>query len=69
MKKEERKWLVKKELMRYLSISQRTVENWANQGIIKAYKLGGRVYFDQFELDETMLRSRFGNKKKGGNDE
>lgn len=58
----ERKWLAKKDATRYLSISQRTIENWVNQGIVRAYRLGGRVFFDQFELDEDILNSRSGCK-------
>jgi len=58
--KKERKWLSKKDAVRYLSISQRTIENWVNQGIVRAYRLGGRVFFDQFELDEDILGSRTG---------
>ena len=54
----ERKWVVKKELMRYLSISQRTIENWVNKGLIKAYKLGGRIYFDLVEIDEAITRKK-----------
>lgn len=60
--KKDRKWLAKKDAVRYLSISQRTIENWVNQGIVRAYRLGGRVFFDQFELDEDILRSRNGAK-------
>ncbi len=67
--KKERKWLPKKDAIRYLHISQRTIENWVNLGIICSYQLGGRIFFDQFELDEAILRSRFGNNKKGGNDD
>lgn len=60
--KKERKWLAKKDAVRYLSISQRCIENWVNRGIIRAYRLGGRVFFDQFELDEDILNSRSGRK-------
>lgn len=56
-KQNERKWLVKKDLMRYLSISQRTVENWMRKGVLRAYKVGTRVYFDQNEVDDMISRS------------
>jgi excisionase family DNA binding protein len=58
--KKERKWLAKKDAVRYLSISQRTIENWVNQGIVRAYRLGGRVFFDQYELDADIANSRNG---------
>lgn len=67
--KKERKWLTKKDAMRYLYISQRTIENWVNLGIIKSYQLGGRIFFDQFELDEAILTSRSGkNNRKEDSD-
>lgn len=47
----ERKWMGKKELMRYLSISKRTVENWMSMGIIRYYRVRGKVFFDQNEID------------------
>ena len=50
--------------MRYLFISQRTIENWVNDGIIKSYQLGGRIFFDQFELDEDIANSRLKHKSK-----
>lgn len=56
----ERKWMTKKDVMRYLSISQRCLENWVNQGIVRSYRIGGRVFFDQFEIDEDITKSRSG---------
>lgn len=44
----------KKELMRYLSISKRTVENWMSMGIIRYYRVRGKVFFDQNEIDEDI---------------
>jgi excisionase family DNA binding protein len=54
----ERRWLIKKDAMRYLKISQRTIENWVNQGVIKSYQLGGRIFFDQNEIDQDIANSR-----------
>jgi excisionase family DNA binding protein len=56
--KKERKWLAKKDAMRYLSISQRTIENWVNEGLLRSYRLGGRIFFDQYEIDEDIVISR-----------
>ena len=56
--KKERKWLSKKDAMRYLSISQRCIENYVNNGFLRAYRLGGRIFFDQYELDEDITKSR-----------
>lgn len=54
---DELKWLPKKDAMRYLSVCQRTIENWSNQGLIEPHLLGGRVYFDRFELDNAIRNS------------
>jgi len=56
----ERKWLSKKDAIRYLSISQRTIENWVNKGLVRSYQLGGRIFFDQYELDEDIIACRKG---------
>jgi excisionase family DNA binding protein len=56
MKIQDNKWLTKKDLCQYLKVSLRTVENWTSQGIIKAYKLGGRVLFNREEID-TIIQS------------
>ena len=58
--KKERFWLIKKEAISYLKISQRTIENYVNQGILRSYILGGRVYFDKYEIDEDIIRFRGG---------
>ncbi len=54
----ERKWMNKKDLMRYLSISKRTVENWIGMGIIRYYRVRGKVFFDQNEIDEDIIGKR-----------
>ncbi len=59
----ERRWLTKKDATRYLSISTRCIENWVSQGVIRSYRLGGKVFFDQFEIDQDILASRNGVKK------
>ena len=56
--KPKRKWLAKKEAMNYLSVSQRTIENYVNQGFLCAYRLGGKIFFDQNEIDEKISMSR-----------
>jgi excisionase family DNA binding protein len=61
--RQERKWLSKKEVLQYLKISQRTLENWASQGLIRTYKIGGKIFIDQFQLDQDILNSRNGSKK------
>ncbi len=54
MKITDYKWLTKKDVCQYLRVSLRTVENWTSQGIIKAYKLGGRVIYNREEIDAII---------------
>lgn len=42
--------LTRIEAAQLLSISLTTLKTWRNQGIIKAYKLGGRIYFKEQEI-------------------
>ena len=54
---DELKWLPKKDLMRYLSVSQRWIENHVKNGNLKSYRFGGKVYFDRDEIDAAMRSS------------
>lgn len=60
----ERKWMGKKELMRYLSISKRTVENWMSMVIIRYYRVRGKVFFDQNEIDEDITQKPSSSNEK-----
>lgn len=50
-----RAWLPKKDAARYLYCSLRCIENYVNAGLITAYKLGGKIFFDRYELDEVIV--------------
>lgn len=56
--KPEPKWLTKKEAMQYLKISQRTIENYFNQGVLVAYRLGGKIFLDKNQIDQTISMSK-----------
>ena len=42
--------LTRKEAAELLSVSLTTLKTWSDQKIIKAYKLGGRIYYKEKEL-------------------
>lgn len=46
--------LTRKEAAELLSISLTTLKTWSDEKIIKAYKLGGRVYFKEKELLKAL---------------
>jgi excisionase family DNA binding protein len=45
--------LSRQETASYLKISLVTLHEWTNQGILKSYKIGGRVYYKQDEIIGT----------------
>ncbi|MEZ4923126.1 MAG: helix-turn-helix domain-containing protein [Crocinitomicaceae bacterium] len=42
--------LTRKEAAELLSVSLTTLKTWSDQKIIRAYKLGGRIYYKEKEL-------------------
>jgi len=52
--KKERNWMLKKDVMRYLFMSQRALENHMRAKVLKAYKLVGKIYFDKNEIDQAL---------------
>lgn len=55
--KEPEKWLSRNETARLLKISHPTLHDWVNKGILKAYKMGNRTYFNQKEIEEILFNS------------
>jgi excisionase family DNA binding protein len=53
------KLLTRREVAQMLQISLVTVNDWANKGVLKAHKLGRRVYFKPSEV-ETSLKLKGG---------
>lgn len=50
------KWLTKKDAMRYISASKRALEYYMADGLVRFYRIGGKILFDQDELDEDIKR-------------
>ena len=53
-KKKNKQLLTRKEAAIMLSISLTTLRTWTVLKIIKGYKLGGRIYYKQNEIIESM---------------
>lgn len=58
--------MTKSETADYLKISMPTLDAWVGEGIIAAYRLGGRVYFKRCEIMDSLSRidSAIGGNRK-----
>ena len=52
--KQQKPLLTRKEAAALLSISLTTLKTWSDQNLIRAYKLGGRIYYKEKELIEAL---------------
>lgn len=58
MKKQSKeKLLTRKQCANFFSVSLPTIHKWVNDGIIQAYKMGGRIYFKQRELFDALKKT------------
>lgn len=48
--------LTRKETADLLSISLTTLKTWTDQKILKAYRLGGRIYYLENEIVKSLER-------------
>lgn len=51
---EEQDYLTRKEVAEKLSISLPTLHDWVNKNILRAYRIGNRVYFKKSEIDQSL---------------
>lgn len=49
------KLLTRKQVMELLSIGSATLDRWSKQGILKRYGIGGRVYFKEREIIQSVV--------------
>jgi len=55
MKVKKNKLIVtRKEAAQMLSISLTTLKSWTDLGLLKSYKLGGRIYYKENEVLESL---------------
>ena len=50
-------WLTRKETAKLLKISLVCLHDWSNKGILKAYKVGNRTYFNRKEINAILFNS------------
>lgn len=55
--KEPEQWLTRKQTAKLLKISLVCLHDWVNKGILKAYKMGNRTYFNQKEIETVLFNS------------
>ncbi|MEL6834564.1 MAG: helix-turn-helix domain-containing protein [Bacteroidota bacterium] len=48
-------YLTRRQVAEMLSISLVTVNDWRKKGILKAYKIGNRVYFKRHEVEAALV--------------
>lgn len=51
---ENKSILTRKQAAELLCVSLTTLKTWSDQKIIKAYRLGGRIYYKEKELLEAL---------------
>ncbi len=54
MKKVKKSILTRKEAADLLSVSLTTLKTWTDQKILQAYKLGGRIYYKENEIINSL---------------
>lgn len=50
--------LTRKETAEFFNVSVNCINNWVNNGILKAYKVGQRTYFKKSELIEVVFKNQ-----------
>ena len=55
---ERRAFFTTRTLAEYLDVSERTVREWSEQGLIASYRLGRSRRFDPDDVDEFLRQRR-----------
>ena len=50
----ETKLLTRKETAKHLRVSLPTLHDWTKRGIIKGYRIEGKVYYKRSEIEESL---------------
>ncbi|MEI6410260.1 MAG: helix-turn-helix domain-containing protein [Bacteroidota bacterium] len=56
-------YLTRQEVSDLLKVSLVTVSDWTNKGILKAYRLGQKVFFKRAEIDAAMVEIKKGGRR------
>ena len=51
-----KEYLTRKEVAALLQITLPTVNDWTRKGVLKAYKIGKRVYYKPLEVSAAMVQ-------------
>ena len=44
----------RKEAAEYMDVTEQTLWNWSNSGVLKVHKIGGKLYYRKSELDSLF---------------
>lgn len=53
-KETQKNFLTRKQVADLLSIDLSTVHNWTKSGVLRAYRLGGRIYFKISDIENSL---------------
>ena len=53
--KQPPEYLTRNEVAKILHIDLSSVHNWTKKSILKAYQIGGRVYYKRSEIENAMV--------------
>lgn len=48
--------ITRKDVAKMLRVSLVTISDWVDKGVLKAYKMGNRVYFKPEEIKSSLVR-------------
>lgn len=56
--------LTTKEVAEKLIVTERTIINYIQKGILKAYRIGGQYRIDETDLNDFINKSKLNNEKE-----
>jgi hypothetical protein len=51
-------WLDKQDVLSRMHISERTLQNWRRKGVLPYYKIGGKIYYKESELNSMVQKAK-----------
>jgi len=60
------KYLTRREVTQLLKISLPTLHRYTKDGVLRSYRIGGKVRYKQHEVETALKERNFGLSKKGG---
>lgn len=53
---EPNEYISRSEVAKWLGVNESTIHNWKCKGIITAYQIGGRVFFNRAEVENAIVK-------------